>query len=80
MSFAGGGEERSCPRRGAPRGSGAGRGFPSPRKTMAGIAERSPPSPRGKSAPDGENRSDAVGVSSWKPCGVLFPRAVRFAL
>ena len=67
-----------CSRRGAPRGRGVGRGFPSPRKKMARIAQRSAPSPRGGSAPHAYQLAPAARFVREIVRGV-FPKGWRGA-
>ena len=56
-------------------GVGCGEGFPSPRKTMARVAERCAPSSRGGWAPHSQPPPDLVRVPSRERCGALPPRA-----
>ena len=63
-------------RRGAPRVRGVGRGFPSPRKTMARIAERCAVSPRGGSAAHAHKSPESLHVPFQESCGVLSPRGL----
>ena len=73
-------------RRGAPRGRGVGRGFPSPRKRTAGIAKRSTLSPGGGSAPHADQLAPSARivrgiVRGASPTGLAgsFPHGLRGA-